>query len=335
MIDNIIKYIVDSNITPSINYGIIHNKNTTFSYGYKELIPNKELTDINTLYDLASLTKVIVTNTLFYLLKEKNMINENDLVIKYLPDFIHKDITINHLLTHSSGLKNNINYTINNTRELYIKALMNVESTFELGYAYYCDLNYILLGLIIESLLNKPLDIIAKELIFDKLGMNNTTYSPKDNYASYEVVNNITVKGYVHDNKARILGPCGHAGLFSNINDLLIFTQMILNNGTYNNTKFLSKESIDDWFKIKTFDHNHILFQSNSWLVGKSELCDLSSNNTISHTGFTGTSLVIDRDNNLAVILLSNRIHPSRNNKRYNVYRRIINNLIYKNIDKY
>lgn len=334
-IDKILKYLIQKGISPSFNYAII-NKNKTYinSLGYIDL-ETLSKTNNNTLYDLASLTKIF-TVTIISILQEQNKLNYNDYVHNYIKEFKHKNITIYNLLTHSSGIINKIDNKLN--KEQYLNELYNVDLSYETGKkAYYSDLNYILLGLIIEKITNNTLDIVMNELIFKPLEMTDTRFNPEStNVAATEFTSDRgLVKGFVHDEKAYLLGGvAGHAGVFSNTKDLCKFATMIFNDGIYNNKKILSKKSIDLWFKEMFFDDVTLQKRSFSWIVGNNYMTKKCSKNTISHTGFTGTSILIDKDNDFSIIILSNRIHPSRSNRRYNIYRKLIIDLIYEKIFK-
>lgn len=335
-INKVIKYLVQKGITPSFNYAILNKDKIYFdSFGYKNL-QTLEKVNIDTLYDLASLTKVF-TVTVISILKEQNRLNYDDLVSKYIKEFRHKNITIYHLLTHSSGIINKIGYK-NLTKDDYLNKLYNIDLSYQTGTkSYYSDLNYILLGIIIEKIANNSLDKVMSDLIFEPLEMNNTSFNPKcDNVAATELtIERNMIRGIVHDEKAYLFGGiAGHAGIFSTIRDLSKFAFMILDDGIYKSKKILSKESIDLWFKEMFFDDITLQKRSFSWIVGNNYMTKKCSKNTISHTGFTGTSILIDKDNNLALIILSNRIHPSRENKRYNIYRKLITDLIFEKILK-
>lgn len=340
MFENYFKKMVKLNVFPGCNYAIIHNdKIEVGSVGAKALVPKIEKNDINTLYDIASLTKVLVTNVLITKLLEENKIKLDDKVNKYLPKFKYDNITIFHLLTHSSGLIADVNWKEVNNKEELIEFFYNKKLYYETGTdVVYSDLNFMFLGFIVEKLYDKPLDVLAYKKIFKPLHMNNTYFNPtnKELCAPTEVTDKRgVVRGIVHDEKACMMGGvCGAAGVFSNIFDLVKFVTMILNDGMIGNKRFIDKKYIDLWAKpfVKGKEGN---VRGLGWGIGKSKITgSLCSDNTIYHTGFTGNTLIIDRDNKIAIIQLSNRIHPSRDNKLLMEKRKYIFNYIYRNIDK-
>ena len=205
MKDYLLKLVKDK-VFPGCNYAVIADDIEIDSVGNKALIPNVEPNNIDTLYDLASLTKVVVTNTLITKLLQENKINLNDKVKKYLPDFKHEDITIFHLLTHSSGLPADIDWKECNNRQELIKSIYDKNLIYKTGEdVIYSDLGFIFLGFIIEKIYNKSLDVIASEEIFKPLNMNDTSFNPKDKPTEITSDRGV-VRGFVHDEKAYILG---------------------------------------------------------------------------------------------------------------------------------
>ena len=340
MFKNYFIKLVKLGVFPGCNYAIIYDDKIEInSVGNKALVPEVEINDVNTLYDVASLTKVLVTNVLITKLLEEGKIKLDDKVNKYLPKFKYDNITIYHLLTHSSGLIADVKWDEVHNKEELIKFFYNKKLYYETGTdVIYSDLNFMFLGFIVEKLYGKPLDILAYEKIFKPLHMNNTCFNPTDKKlcAPTEVTDKRgVVRGIVHDEKACMMGGvCGAAGVFSNIFDLVKFASMILNDGKVGNQQFISKKSIDLWATpfVKGKEGN---VRGIGFGIGKCKITGyLCSNNTIYHTGFTGQTLIIDRDNKIAIILLSNRIHPTRDNKLLMNKRKYIFNYIYRNIDK-
>lgn len=338
-IENLLNIGVKEKWIPGYSYAIIYRDTIIKGYGgYRELFKEKVVNNEETIYDMASLTKVVITNTLLWRFIEKDFIHLNDPVKKYLKDFPY-DTTIEQLATHTSGFIADIDYKIFNTKEKLEKEVMNPKLIQKPGeFAYYSDINYILLGLIFETYFKKDLNTLANQEIFLPLDMKKTSFLPANPEicAATEITKERgVVKGIVHDEKANILGGiAGHAGLFSHVDDLIPFCQMILNNGLYNGKTYLKKQTIDCWFQKQYFDKNQELERGFSWISGNNTYTTgkCVSKNTISHSGFTGTSMLIDRDNQFAFIYLTNRVHPTRNNKYFREFRKEVTDLICQTI---
>ncbi|MDD2518538.1 MAG: serine hydrolase [Bacilli bacterium] len=328
---------VSDNVFPGSTYAIIHKGNIIMDVvGYKSLYPIKEENRIDTIYDLASLTKVLVTNTLIGKLLEDKIIDLDDLVKKYIKEFKHDDITIKDLLTHSSGLPANVNWMHIKTREEYLDLILNVEKVIPRhSKALYSDIGFIILGILIERITNESLDNLANKHIFKKLEMYETTYNPIEieRCAPTELEGETYVKGYVHDRKARLFnGVAGHAGVFSTVSDLIKFAQLILNEGVYKGNQIISKEIIELWYQ-PTFIDDTERYRTIGWIEGKrSTVCDYISSKAMYHQGFTGNRLLIDKGNDLAIIILSNRVHPTRNNNAFGEFFGEVTTLIYENL---
>lgn len=300
-------------------------------------------TNINKLYDLASLTKVIITNTLIAFALGENKLTLNDKLSDYMPQYkcldkinnIYSPITIKDLLTHQSALKvDNIKEEL---KELYkqsyktaserckqnlkdIKIDMNlitVRNNKITKKESYANINFILLKDLLEKIYKTPFDILAKQKIFNPLNMKDTHFNKtNDNIDTSKYVETENtdyrglIKGYVHDENAFFLGGVsGNAGLFSNIKDVSNYVQMILNNGIVGNKEFISKKIIDTWFNPC----------NNKRTLG----WEYYDKNIIKHTGFTGTCIFINRNKNIAIVILTNRVNYSRNNKIYDLFNQI------------
>ncbi len=338
-LENYLNTLVEKGVFPGCNYGILtRDEVISGSVGYKSLIPEKVENKLDNLYDIASITKLLVTNTLISFLIRDGKIKLEDKVIDYIVEFPYDDIQILHLLTHSSGLKPTFDkYHLTDKGEFIHK----VERMFSPGSdVKYVDVNFILLGFIIEKLYDKALDELAKELIFDPLEMKDTMYNPidKSKCVPMELTSDRgLVCGTVHDEKADFLnGVAGHAGVFSTVSDMLHFLNMILNDGFYNGKEFLEKKYIDLWFAPLFIDSDNIR-RTIGWIYGKSaNSCkDVCGEETIYHTGFPGHHILIDRTNDIAIIFFSNSIHPSRENTPLRESRKEINKEIYRLLEKY
>jgi beta-lactamase len=336
---------------PGANYAIVTPQRTYLgTVGNKSLIPSIQKNTIDTIYDMASLSKVLATTTCIFKLMEEGKIRTASKVQTYLPQFAYKHVTIWHLLTHTSGLPEGISglLTMKSAKDVY-KKIFSTPLVYETGMQIkYSDLGYVLLGLIIEKIENRPLDEVIKEKIFLPLDMIDTTYNPKDlnRCAPTELRNDDLyqgiLQGSVHDEMAFLLnGVAGHAGVFSTVKDVSHFITMILNNGKYNDQQILSPTTIDLMFTPQVHEKSGVICKETirglGWLIGgfASSSGDLTSNQTIHHTGFTGTSIFIDRSNEIGFCLLTNRVHPTRNTSGHIEARGKIANYIMANYQKF
>ena len=330
---------------PGCTYAVVNKDKAYISYaGYKELYPNKIKNSVDTIYDMASLTKVISTTTSIMQLVEDGKIRIYDPVKRYLPFFKYDNINLWHLLTHTSGLPEGISGPKDkmNKDDVWEK-IKNVDINFEPGTKIcYSDINFIILGKIVEIVSKEDLNVYVKNHVFDPLEMYDTGYLPQDinrvaateerHDASYDGY----VKGKVHDETSFALGGvAGHAGLFSTVTDMTHFIKMILNDGIYNGKRILAKNTIDNLYKIQVATYEGLsntptLARCLGWQAKEraSSAGDLISTNTILHTGFTGTNVWIDRDNKIGFVLLSNRVHPTRNNNLHMRLRAIAANYV-------
>jgi CubicO group peptidase (beta-lactamase class C family) len=292
----------------------------------------------DTIFDMASLTKVMATATSIMTLVERGYISLKERVIDYFPDakWRHKQITIWHLLTHTSGLPP-FKPVHKLGRDGIIKAILNSEQLVEPGKrVIYSDLGYILLAEIVKEVSKKPLDVYSSENIFIPLGMKDTMFNPpehlKDRIAATEFCKwrERVLIGEVHDERAYALGGvAGHAGLFSTALDAAIFAQMFLNLGKYDHVRVLSPST------VKKMTKNHTkgmgARRGLGWLLnsrGVTSSGDLLSTKAYGHTGFTGTSLWIDPKLKLIVVLLTNRVHPTRENEMILRFRPLFHNVV-------
>lgn len=348
---NIIEDEIKDGAFPGANFAIVTPDVAYLgSVGNKSLKPNIEENDINTMYDMASLSKVISTTTIAYKLIEMGKLRTASKVAKYLPRFKHENVTIWNLMTHTSGLPEGIKGLLElKTKEEVIDKIYELDLIYEPGSAIrYSDVGYILLGFILEEITGKTLDVLAKEFVFDPLLMNDTRYNPEnDNRCApteerADVLHQGIQRGTVHDETAYLLGGvAGSAGVFSTVSDVSNFIKMILNDGIFEDKEILSKRTIDLMFTPQVEEITGVqklgTARGLGWLVGGfgGPNGDLTSLNTIHHTGFTGTSLWIDRTNKIGFCLLTNRVHPTRNNPKHMDARARISNYVMANVDKF
>ncbi len=313
-------------------------------YGRFTYSPKSPEVNYNTLYDLASLTKVLSTTTAAMILYEQGKLKLSDYVYKYLPEFDNngKDkITIEQLLLHTSGLPAGHRfYKKFSARREVINAIMNEKLINEPGEKFvYSDLGMIVLQLVIEKITGMPLDKFVYDNVFSKLNLSHITYNPsqaskkfcapteKDNYWRRKLV-----QGEVHDETAALLGGVsGNAGLFSNAEDIGVFVQMLLDGGVYKNKRILKKETID--FFTARRENDRALGWDTKSAEGYTSAGSLFSLNSFGHTGFTGTSIWVDKERKLFVILLTNRVYPTRKNREHIKFRPVLHDAVIRAVE--
>lgn len=304
---------------------IVYNR----TFGKLDYTPPGQLVNRQTMYDIASLTKVVVTTTAVVKLYEEGKLKLDDPVVRYIPEFRNRGkekITVRHLLLHNSGLPAfKTLYQTTSTAKAVLDSVYNSELIYTPGDStVYSDFGFIVLGKIVEKITGMMLDQYAAQTFFQPLGMTRTMFNPPEslwnNIAPTEidtVWRRGLVRGVVHDERAALLGGvAGHAGLFSTASDLAIFTQMMLNAGYYGGRNYLRPES----YRLVALRHDSNSTRTIGWdtkaPTGYSSAGTLFSSMAFGHTGFTGTSIWVDPQRNLFVIFLTNRVHPTRQNAK-------------------
>ena len=301
------------------------------AFGLRAVVPNPEPMTVDTVFDLASLTKVVATTTSIMQLVEAGRISLADPVTRYIPQFTRhgkSGITVRHLLTHTSGLRPGINPA--RRWHGYRAAIEQIEDDMPVTppgeCILYSDLNFILLGEIVRRVSGMSLDQFAHEHVFKPLGMHDTMYHP-----AAKMVTRIAptercwqsarpcggpdgtmLRGLVHDPSARRMGDGpGHAGLFSTVDDLSIFCRMLLEGGAIGQTQILSPATIAAMISPST-PLNKGDIRGLGWSLDTT--CDDGNVERsllpIDHSGFTGTKLWLHPVTGLYVVFLSNRLHP-------------------------
>ncbi|MDC3414045.1 serine hydrolase [Aquibacillus sp. 3ASR75-11] len=312
------------------------------AYGYAARYTNDQFSEMtspmtmqtDTIFDLASVSKLFTT-TAAMILYEDNAFELDDPVAKYIPEFEQngkENVTIRQLMTHTSGFKPWIPlYTMGENREERLQIVLSQPLDNEPGETYsYSDLNMITLGILVERLSGKRLDAFVKDTITEPLDMSDTMYNPPENLKGRIAATEYQpwtdrglVWGEVHDENAWSLdGVAGHAGVFSTAKDLAIFAQMMLQEGKYGGTRVLEPDTVKLLAEnqIPQFpDDTHGL----GWELDQGWYMDaLSGSGAMGHTGYTGTSIVVNPNNATIAILLTNRVHPTRNTVSSNEIRR-------------
>lgn len=295
-----------------------------------------------TIFDLASVSKVIGTTTAAMLCYDRGLFALDDFVAKYIPEFGNngKDsITIRHLLTHTSGLIPFRRYYAKyDNADDVIADIYSDTLTYPIGSeTKYSDLNMIVLAKLIERVGGMPFDEFCRTQIFEPLGMNTTFYNPPDSLhyrcAPTEVDDYWRKRlliGEVHDEAASLLdGVAGHAGLFSISGDLVKLLTVLLDKGEFNGKQFIKKKTVELFTKRQSSMSTRGL----GWDTKSrkhSSAGDFFSDNSFGHTGYTGTSVWNDPKRKVTVILLTNRVHPTRENTNIISFRPGFHNAVMK-----
>jgi beta-N-acetylhexosaminidase len=286
----------------------------------------------DTIYDVASLTKPVVTSTLAAMQLAAGRLLLDSPVSAYIPEWLggpnpewRRKVTVRHLLTHSSGLPAHEDFflQVKNAREMIAKVCAE-PLAYEPGTQnIYSDLGFILLGEILERLTGKPLDVQARERIFAPLKMNRSMFNPQKFLRARiapteddKTYRKRLLRGEVDDENAFAMGGvAGHAGLFSTAPDLAAFCQMILNGGVYSHQRLLRRALIEQFTARQTLAADR---RALGWNMPTEESSSghYFSAHSFGHTGFTGGSIWIDPEKQLFVILLTNRVHPTRDNEK-------------------
>ncbi len=347
-ITRILQSSLENGSTPGVALLVRKNGDCLYrkALGYAQIYPeNRELTE-DTIFDIASLTKVVATTTAVMLLLRDKKLKLQDPVKKYVPEFPYQQITLTHLLTHSAGfpdwlpLYEDIQQEakqhsddfvgFSEAKRLLIEKVCHTEFLYPPGqYSKYSDLGFILLGHIIENISGTTLDRYCHDMIFQPLEMSSTFFRKmeeslrKGNYAATERCEwrRRVLVGEVHDENACAMGGvAGHAGLFSTVDDIQRF--MIMLSRCYHGDDDMLPKSI-----VQKFFARQNVVESSTRALGwdtpsrnKRERASggtLISEKSVGHTGFTGTSIWFDLKRKLLIVLFSNRIHPSRHNQTF------------------
>ena len=323
-------------------------------YGWLDHDRARQVTP-GTLYDMASLTKVVGTTTAVMLLEQEGRLSLDDLVVRWLPGWDRGDprkgtVTIRHLLTHSSGLAAGRPwYRERQGRAAYREALFDEPLAADPGTTMvYSDLGAITLGFIVEDVSGQTLDAFLEERVFAPLGMDDTVFRPGQDVLPRVAPTEVDtlwrdehLRGRVHDENADALGGvAGHAGLFSTAFDAAVFTDMILRRGVAppcrpavasgspcprprtDSLRVVRPDIVSTYARRQSDASSRGL----GWDTpeGRSSAGDFFSAASFGHTGFTGTSIWIDPDQDLYVVLLTNRVNPTRANNAHIELRRAV-----------
>jgi CubicO group peptidase (beta-lactamase class C family) len=360
-VDTIISAAITQGAAPGVALAVGRYGKLVRMHGFGTLDKRRGFGDVtdSTIYDLASVTKVIATTTAAMMLVDEGLLDLDAPVSKYLPEWgtseAKQKVTVRNLLLHNAGLPAySPLWRELRGREQYRRRITAMSLEREPGTrTIYSDFGPILLGFIIEQITMQTLDVFLRDRLFEPLGLHETGYNPLDwpygalpTYGTQQgeepiqipdprleriaptendtVFRKRLIRGEVHDENAYALGGvAGHAGLFSSVRDLAVFAQMMLDGGFAHGRRLIDPETIEEFTRREDVSSNRAL----GWETpegAESSAGAYLSDRAFGHTGFTGTSIWIDPENDLFIILLMNRVNPSRENQRYIPLRRAV-----------
>ncbi|MBQ4833879.1 penicillin binding protein PBP4B [Pseudoalteromonas sp. MMG010] len=350
---------------PGAVLAVVHKgeliKLTAYGYSKKYQQPGELLTpapkmQVDTLFDLASNTKIFATNLALMKLVTEQRLDINKPIAFYLPQYKGQGrdlLTVKNLLTHTSGYPsvfhfykkdNPLGTSFYSQDSALTKQLILNKLPYKSDHSahHYSDINYVMLGMLIEHITGQSLDDYLQQQIYGPLGLTHTVFNPlkngfnaqqcaatelrgntRDGRVQFENIRTEVIQAQVHDELAyySLGGVAGHAGLFSNAKDLAVLSQMLLNKGGYNNKTILSEQVLSQFLTPQVSDETYGLGfrlagtqQLRRWHFGP-----YASPQAYGHTGWTGTATVIDPYYDLAIILLTNARHSeiAGNAKQY------------------
>ena len=322
-IDRVVQRGLDAGGYPGASVVVGRNGAVVWQKGFGHLgwtADSPAVTADKTIYDLASLTKVVGTTTAAMVLYDEGKLSLDERVTHYLPAFnggLKELVTIRMLLEHRSGLPAGRDlwrhaHTPEEARQLVLDTPLEYRPDHG---QIYSDLGADILGMVVEAIAAEPLDKFLAERVFTPLCMHDTQFRPSDSLVYRIAPTEVSpprgypIDGEVHDENAFALGGvAGHAGLFGTASDLAVFAQMMLNGGIYDGVRIVSDSA------VRLFTARASGDRALGWEVADGEhgAGNYLSSSAYGHTGFTGTSIWIDPDRDMFVILLTNRVHAAR-----------------------
>ncbi len=335
-LQRLVQGFIDHQAFPGASLAVGHREKLLLCRGYGRLdyTSTSPAVNSNSVYDLASLTKVVCTTTLAMQACEHGVIDLEDRLGRYFPEFrsgAKQQVGLKHLLAHSSGLPAHLPlYKHACGKESVLRRILETPLERRPGSrSLYSDLGFILLGAVLERACGDSLDKLAQEQIFRPLGMRRTCFRPPSDWrpriapTENDSWRKRLLRGEVHDENACAMGGvAAHAGLFGTAADLAVFCQALLNGGVYNHRRIVKRTTLE------TFTQRQTRPPESSRALGwdtpspNSSAGSRLSPESYGHTGFTGASLWIDPTRRLFIVLLTNRVHPSRENSAIQSARR-------------
>ncbi|MBN4054255.1 serine hydrolase [Nitrospira defluvii] len=342
------------------------------AFGFAEITPNRIEVTCETIFDIASLTKPLVTAAATAFLLQQGELSLDDRVARYLPLFSSRQkncVTLFHLLNHSSGVPDWKPYfeeiSTRNAKEkgflgsteakeaIYLNAQQENLIAFPGKRSLYSDIGFILLGEIVEKVCGLPMDLFCHEKLFSNIEFDTPFFIPRNQGTSethpkmFAATEDLSwrkgvIRGIVHDDNAYAMGGVsGHAGLFSTATGVYQCVRLWVD--SMNGTGPFDREIVDDF---ATRQEGAQCPEGSSWGLGwdtpspasQGEARGISSSGhffspqSFGHLGYTGTSIWVDREKNLIVILLTNRVHPTHENKKIQAFRPELHDVVFKEV---
>ena len=352
-IDSLAMKGIEAKAYPGCQIAVMHKGRLVFSRSYGQLSydPEADSVDSRTIYDLASLTKVTATTLAMMKLVDGGRVKLDDPLSRYLPYLKGTDkerITIRETMSHYARFKAFDSYWQTTTDRDSILQLIANSKLIDAQKYLYSDLGFILLSDLVEKVSGMPLDMYVNRHFYQPMGLTNTCFLPLQNGIDIERIaptevddNRGLIRGEVHDPNAHAMGGVsGHAGLFSTAEEVAKIMQMLLNGGELDGHRYLSNET------VTTFTSRHYADRGNRRALGFDKptlnpqqgatAAPEASQASYGHTGFTGTMLWVDPEQDLVYVFLSNRVHPTATPNRLaqmNI-RTDIQSFIYQDINK-
>ncbi|HJQ11348.1 MAG TPA: serine hydrolase [Gemmatimonadaceae bacterium] len=365
-LDSIVKVAMSEGAAPGVALAVgrysrlVHLK----SYGHIDNTPDSPPVTDSTMFDMASLTKVVATTTALMILEDEGRLNLDSTVRFYIPelnDSSKAKITVRQILTHNAGFEAFAPlWREHKGRADYLSQINLRPLVYNPGdTTIYSDWDFILAGFLVERISGMTLDQFTATRVWQPLGMHDTGFNPlgavppdstctavlpsDQPLANHPVLNRIAVTeldtayrhmkihGIVHDENACALGGVsGHAGLFSSVRDAAVFSQMMLNGGQYNGVRLIKPTTVARWTSVQSGHSSRAI----GWDTPSENSSSgrFFSQRSFGHTGFTGTSIWIDPERGVFVVLLTNRVNPTRANLRHDALRRDIANAVQASI---
>jgi beta-glucosidase-like glycosyl hydrolase/CubicO group peptidase (beta-lactamase class C family) len=345
-VDSLLRAAIADSAFPAAQVAVVHKGIQVYdrAFGTHTYAPSSRDIDRATMFDLASLSKVVGTTTALMKLFDQGQVGLDDPVSRYLPPFAEGEkaaITVRHLLMHRGGFPPFRRFWMSDSSASFDSVFATPLVARPGDSTIYSDIGFITLGKVVEAASGMPIDTFLRKEIFEPLGLRNTMYNPPETLlprvAPTEVDTSwrrTLVHGVVHDENAHFLGGvAGHAGLFSTARDLAVLMTMLMKEGTYGTRQFLSPATVRLFtrdpapgMRLLGWDVKSPRGSSAGTLFGPS---------SFGHTGFTGTSIWVDPERELCVIFLTNRVHPTRSNTKISGVRPALHDAVVRAIESH